>query len=199
MRWRLMMITSTVFVIALVVAGCGGDTKSNSVNPPVVTVQQPTSTRVYTMPSSSMEPTLHCARPGQDCEASVADRIVTLSPPGNLTRGEIVVFHTPPLTKIKCGAGGTFVKRIIGLPGDKVEVRVLRGNGYVFINGRKLNEPYIQAVRRSPATPYGPLTVPKGNYFTMGDNRAQSCDSRFWGTVPSANMIGKVTKIIRAR
>ena len=59
-------------------------------------------------------------------------------------RGEIIVFKTPPEAQIKCGAGGTFVKRLIGLPGDTVEVRLLSGNGYVFINGKQLNEPYIQ-------------------------------------------------------
>mgnify|MGYP000508753181 CR=1 FL=1 len=80
----------------------------------------------------------------------------------------------------------------LALPGETVEVRVLNNFGYVFINGRELNEPYIQLIRRSPASQYGPLTVPKDNYFMMGDNRAQSCDSRFWGTVPRGNIIGKV-------
>ena len=149
----------------------------------------------YRIPSSSMEPTLHCARPAADCEARFSDRVLAnrfIYRFRDPRRGEIVVFKTPDAAKIKCGAGGTFVKRIIGLPGETIEVRVLQGNGYVFINGRKLNEPYIQPIRRSPATQYGPLTVPKGNYFMMGDNRAQSCDSRFWGTVPRGNIIGKV-------
>ena len=149
----------------------------------------------YRIPSSSMEPTLHCARPAADCEARFSDRVLAnrfIYSFRDPRRGEIAVFKTPPLAKIKCGAGGTFVKRIIGLPGDTVEVRVLRGNGYVFINGRKLNEPYIQAIRRSPASQFGPKKVAPGNYFMMGDNRAQSCDSRFWGTVPRKNIIGKV-------
>ena len=153
----------------------------------------------YRIPSSSMEPTLHCARPAADCEARFSDRVLAnrfIYRFRDPRRGEIVVFKTPAAAKIKCGAGGTFVKRIVGLPGDRIQVRLLRGNGYVFINGRKLNEPYIQAIRRSPATQYpsggGALTVPKGNYFMMGDNRAQSCDSRFWGTVPRGNIIGKV-------
>ena len=153
----------------------------------------------YRIPSSSMEPTLHCARPAQDCEARFSDRVLAnrfIYRFRDPQRGEIVVFKTPDAAKIKCGAGGTFVKRIIGLPGDKLQVRVIRGNGYVFINGRQLNEPYIQAIRRSPASQYpaggGVLTVAKDNYFMMGDNRSQSCDSRFWGTVPRGNIIGKV-------
>ena len=177
----------------LVLAGCGGGGKSRSVNPPIVTVL-PTS---YTIASASMEPTLHCAKPAADCEADVPDEVAVEVSPGDLKRGDIVVFNTPPLVKQKCGADGKFIDRIIGLPGDEVEVRVLRGNGYVFINGRKLNEPYIQTIRRSPASTYGLITVLKDNYFMLGDNRAQSCDSRFWGSVPTANIIGKVTKIIR--
>src|SRR5205807_5187043 len=71
----------------------------------------------YRIPSSSMEPTLHCARPGPGCEASTSDRVLAnrfiyhfLAP----KRGEIVVFHTPALAQTKCGAGGTFVKRLSG-------------------------------------------------------------------------------------
>ncbi len=153
----------------------------------------------YRIPSSSMEPTLHCARPAQDCEARFSDRVLAnrfIYRFRDPKRGEIVVFKTPDAAKIKCGAGGTFVKRIIGLPGDKLQVRVIRGNGYVFINGRQLNEPYIQAIRRTQASQYPPgggvFAVPKDNYFMMGDNRSASCDSRFWGTVPRGNIIGKV-------
>ena len=153
----------------------------------------------YRIPSSSMEPTLHCARPAQGCEAHFSDRVLAnrfIYHFGDPQRGEIVVFDTPPAARVKCGAGGTFVKRIIGVPGDQLEVRLIKGNGYVFINGRKLNEPYIQVDRRAPSSPYpangGVLTVPKGEYFMMGDNRSQSCDSRFWGTVPRKNIIGKV-------
>src|SRR3954464_9130126 len=80
----------------------------------------------YRIPSSSMEPTLHCARPGEGCEARLSDRVLAnrfilrfRSP----HRGEIIVFKTPPQAARSCGAGGTFVKRLVGLPGDTVTER----------------------------------------------------------------------------
>jgi signal peptidase I len=148
----------------------------------------------YRIPSSSMEPTLHCAKPASGCEARFSDRVLAnrfiyhLRDP---RRGEIVVFDTPDAARVKCGAGGTFVKRLIGLPGDTVEVRLFRGEGYVFINGKRLDESYIEPGRRSTEE-FGPVTVPKSSYFMMGDNRSQSCDSREWGSVPRGNLIGKV-------
>jgi signal peptidase I len=148
----------------------------------------------YRIPSSSMEPTLHCARPGQGCEARFSDRVLAnrfiyhfRSP----RRGEIVVFNVPPAAKIKCGAGGTFVKRIIGLPGDTVQERVINDAGYVYVNGQKLDEPYIQPDRRDNG-PAKTWHVPQGDYFMMGDNRASSCDSRSWGFLPRKDIIGKV-------
>ena len=144
----------------------------------------------YRIPSSSMEPTLHCARPDTGCEARFSDRVLACrfcyrlwSP----KRGDIVVFHTPPLADVRCGAGGTFVKRLIGLPGETWEERA----GYVYINGKRLDEPYVKPDRRDART-ISPIKIAPGHYFMMGDNRSSSCDSRAWGTVPRANLIGKV-------
>ena len=144
----------------------------------------------YRIPSSSMEPTLHCARPGSECEARFSDRVLACrfcyhfwSP----KRGDIVVFKTPPLAAERCGEGGTFVKRLIGLPGETFAEK----DGYVYINGKKLNEPYVQASRRDTRT-IPPRKILPNNYFMMGDNRASSCDSRSWGTVPRKDLIGNV-------
>ena len=148
----------------------------------------------YRIPSSSMEPTLHCAKPASGCEARFSDRVLAnrfIYHFRDPRRGEIIVFNTPEAARIKCGAGGTFVKRLIGLPGDTVEVRLRRGEGYVFINGKQLREPYIEPDRR-PTEAFGPVKVATGHYFMMGDNRSQSCDSREWGTVPRSNLIGEV-------
>jgi signal peptidase I len=144
----------------------------------------------YRIPSSSMEPTLHCAKPGSECQARFSDRVLACrfcyrfwDP----KRGDIIVFHTPPLADARCGAGGTFVKRLIGLPGELWEER----GGYIYINGKRLNEPYIKAARRDSRT-IAPIRIAPGHYFMMGDNRVSSCDSRAWGTVPHGNLIGKV-------
>jgi signal peptidase I len=144
----------------------------------------------YRIPSSSMEPTLHCARPAPGCEARFSDRVLAnrfIYRFEDPKRGQIIVFSTPPLAKIRCGAGGTFVKRLIGLPGDTVSEK----HGYVYINGKLLKESYIQPSRRDDE-PARTWHVPPGNYFFMGDNRSQSCDSRVWGSVPRKNLIGEV-------
>jgi signal peptidase I len=144
----------------------------------------------YRIPSSSMEPTLHCAEPQPGCLANYSDRVLAnrfIYHFRDPHRGDIVVFNTPPLALEKCGAGGTFVKRIIGLPGDTVSER----NGRVSINGRPLDEPYVPQSERNPQA-NGRWAVPQGAYFMMGDNRAQSCDSREWGSVPRSDLIGPV-------
>ena len=79
------------------------------------------------------------------------------------------------------------MKRLIGLPGDTWAEK----NGYVYINGKKLDEPYISPQYRDHYT-FPAKKIPPGHYFMMGDNRAGSCDSRRWGTVPRGNLIGKV-------
>ena len=148
----------------------------------------------YRIPSSSMEPTLHCARPASGCEARFSDRVLAnrfIYRFRDPRRGDIVVFETPPAAQQRCGAGGTFVKRLIGLPGERVELRNEGGSSYVYIDGKKLDEPYIQPNRRDTRSAET-FKVPAGQYFMMGDNRSQSCDSREWGTVPRKNLIGKV-------
>src|SRR5881227_15588 len=74
---------------------------------------------LYRIESSSMEPTMHCARPGPECLAAQSDRVVVVKyVVGSPARGDLVAFHTPALAEARCGAGGTFLKRVIGLPGD---------------------------------------------------------------------------------
>jgi signal peptidase I len=150
----------------------------------------------YRIPSSSMEPTLHCARPGQGCEARLSDRVLAnrfiyhfRSP----HRGEIIVFNTPmQAAQAACNASGTFVKRLIGLPGETV--REKHGLIYIKHAGSStftlLHEPYIKPGRRDDQS--GVWPVAPGHYFFMGDNRKESCDSRRWGSVPRKNIIGEV-------
>ena len=147
-----------------------------------------------------MEPTLHCARPATGCEARYSDRVLAnrfIYDFESPKRGQIIVFHTPPAAAARCGEGGTFVKRLIGLPGEKVKEDA---HGFIWIQPPhtdswfKLKEPYIQESRRLQDTQHYNKTwsVPDGQYFFMGDNRGQSCDSRDWGSVPRKNLIGEV-------
>ena len=145
----------------------------------------------FRVPSSSMEPTLHCAKPGAWCQATFNDRIVANRLAyrfGDPKRGDIVVFRAPPATA-KCGSGegGTFVKRLVGLPGEQVSER----NGIVFVDGKALNEPYVAPAFRDRESGTWPRIAP-GHYFFMGDDRVHSCDSRVWGTVSRSNLIGPV-------
>jgi signal peptidase I len=104
-------------------------------------------------------------------------------------RGDIVVFEpTPNLKKTNPELKNAFVKRVLGLPGEKVEVK----QGLVYINDKALTEPYVA---EKPDYAWGTETVPADSYFVLGDNRNNSYDSHFWGYVPRSNIIGKVTKI----
>lgn len=144
----------------------------------------------YRIPTPSMEPTLHCAKPIENCEGRFSDRVIA----NRLTyrfrdpdRGEIVVFQAPAKAD-HCGlgdGGSPFVKRIVGLPGEVVSER----EGVIYINGTQLIEPYIASSRRGRESGRWPRIAPN-HYFVLGDNRTLSCDSRRWGTVPLDNMIG---------
>ena len=146
----------------------------------------------YRIPSSSMEPTLHCARPGGWCLAGTNDRVLVNRLAYDFEspkRGQIVVFTAPPATAARCGpgdSGSTFVKRLIGLPGDTVTER----KGFIFVDGKRLAEPYVDPAFRD--TQSGTWHVPAGHYFFLGDDRIHSCDSRVWGSVPRHSLIGPV-------
>jgi signal peptidase I len=107
-------------------------------------------------------------------------------------RGDVVVFRYPLDPSLD------FIKRIIALPGDTVQGI----NKDIYVNGKRLKEPYIQHIDNfvlpayiSPRDNFGPLRVPKDSYFAMGDNRDNSKDSRFWGFVPGQNIKGKAMAI----
>jgi signal peptidase I len=114
-----------------------------------------------------------------------------LLPIGRVGRGDVVVFKYPEEPE------RDFIKRVIGLPGETLEVR----DGRVLIDGRPIDEPYLEQARGgsrmgeldaiNPHDRFGPVTVPEGHYFVMGDNRDNSQDSRYWGSLPATYLKGK--------
>lgn len=90
-------------------------------------------------------------------------------------RGDVVIFKYP------CDPSKNYVKRVIGLPGDRVEIH----DGVMYVNGTALDEPYKQLLAHGS---YGPETIRTGNLFVLGDNRDQSNDSRYWGELPVTNV-----------
>jgi signal peptidase I len=119
----------------------------------------------------------------------------TILPVRDIRRGDIVVFKYPDEPE------RDFIKRVIGLPGDVVELKAKK----VYVNGQGLDEPYVHfltpAAVGSEVTSadvrenYGPVTVPPDQYFVMGDNRDNSQDSRYWGYLPRHYVKGKALMI----
>jgi signal peptidase I len=98
----------------------------------------------------------------------------------SIHRGDIIVFHYP------LDPAQSFIKRVIGLPGDWVSIR----GGQVYVNGRRLREPYVLPAYLDEET-YAPVHVAPGHYYVLGDHRDFSSDSRTWGTVAREYIYGK--------
>ena len=143
----------------------------------------------YSIPSGSMEPTLQ-----------IGDRIVVDKLSYHLHGVEtsnIIVFATPPDEDCAGSPVADLVKRVIGLPGQTISL----SGGQVYIDGKLLSEPWLPPSVRDETYP-GPsdkayslhqaFRIPAGDVFVMGDNRPQSCDSRYWGPVRESTIVGKV-------
>ena len=130
--------------------------------------------RIYSIPSASMTPTF-----------SVGDHILaTPYRPGHPERGDVVVFHSP------ASAGELAVKRVVAIPGDLIE----GVDGRVRIGGRTLSEPYLRD--RTASGNIAPQLIPSGCVFVMGDNRAESVDSRHWGVLPEKLIVGRARMVL---
>jgi signal peptidase I len=132
--------------------------------------------QAFYIPSESMVPTLQ-----------VGDRVLVNKLSYRLhdpRRGDVVVFRAPPAAA--AGDVKDLVKRVVGLPGDRIEGR----DGRVYVNGRRIREPYLPSEVRS--RDFGPVAVPPDTYYVLGDNRPFSKDSTFFGPVRRSDIVGRV-------
>jgi signal peptidase I len=142
--------------------------------------------QTFWIPSSSMVPTL-----------DVHDRIIVQKAFfswHDVHEGDIVVFSHPPRDHCPGPQKSDLVKRVIGLPGQTI---YSSGNS-IYIDGRLLAEPYLPAydpLGLPIASRRHPYRVPPGDFYMMGDNRAFSCDSRYWGPIKGSTIIGKVVLV----
>jgi signal peptidase I len=139
------------------------------------------------VPSESMSPTIlvgdHFFLDKLGFPANYPGAIQKYLPERKIQRGEIVALWSPQNPDMR------LVKRVIGLPGETLEVR----HRDVYIDGKKLNEPYVVHIdprEMLQRDDFGPVTIPSDHFFLMGDNRDNSNDSRFWGFAPRESIIG---------
>jgi signal peptidase I len=145
--------------------------------------------QTFWIPSSSMVPTL-----------GVHDRILVQKAFftwRDVREGDIVVFSHPPLDHCGGPQGGDLVKRVIALPGQTI----YSSGSSIYVNGRLLAEPYLpHDDPLGPPVPGAsgqhPYRVPPGEFYMLGDNRAISCDSRYWGPVRGSSIIGKAVLVL---
>jgi len=148
--------------------------------------------QAYKIPSGSMKPTLQIGDHILVSKFNYGIKLpflrTTLIPVGAPQRGDIVVFIYPE------DRSKDFIKRLIGIPGDTIEIR----NKKIFINGLPYSDKHGVYVDNfvipgavQPRDNFGPVTVPEGSLFVMGDNRDESYDSRFWGFVSQKDVLGK--------
>jgi signal peptidase I len=142
--------------------------------------------QTFWIPSSSMVPTL-----------GVYDRIVVQKAFftwHDIHEGDIVVFSHPPRDHCPGPPKADLVKRVIALPGQTI----YSSGNTIYVNGRVLAEPYLphdDPLGPAIASSRHPYRVPPGEFYVLGDNRANSCDSRFWGPVRGSTIVGKVVLV----
>jgi len=139
--------------------------------------------QTYRIPSGSMEKTLHGCTPHCNNDRVLVDKLSYKL--HAVHRHDIVVFHATGDWLAVVGGPEDIIKRVIGLPGDTVQC--CDAQGRVTVNGVSQIEPYVFDDNHYV---FGPIVVPKGQLFVMGDHRGDSSDSRYNGTIPESSVIG---------